>query len=417
MDHYKQLISLTFFFPEKSSVKNMDIRIFGGEGKTLGKVTKSSNTVPKSNSPIPNPNITSAIHKPPNSINRPKPTSTVSRFDDNITKGYKTEQPVNGHVTILPGAVTPSKTGVSKNKPVSQGGVAKFNDKKKIKKIVNIPDFSDSDDDDEFLCSIPISNLSNTSICSTAVDRSKSAQESSQWNNSSISDTSMNCDTSNSITDQLKDNKVFKDKQETETGSDVTNLDDKQFRGTDNEVNDVRAMLRKVWGQKQFGNQTSKMKVKGTFKSVIPNLDTSKASDSSSNKVVTGAHKRLSGDSGFGEKSAKRHKNNNIYTSGSNNSDVDKNSQIEKTSPVKQLTSPIDKFFKKTESGSTTQNDSHQSASVCDKISVIRGDNSGNNNTTTESTSDVSPCPVCNKMVPTTSINDHLDLCLTMQAI
>ncbi|XP_053373264.1 DNA-dependent metalloprotease SPRTN-like [Mercenaria mercenaria] len=396
---------------EKSSVKSMDIRVFGGEGKTLGNATKSSQpakTIPKFSNPIPTPN--SSLNKPSNSVDKPKPSATVSRLDDASPAYIGKKYISNGHVTALPGARTPDKKGVSMNKPVSQGGSAAFK-----KRIIKLPDFSDSDDDDDLLFPVPSGNLSNTTIHSNVGERTENpSKEHSPWVNSNVSNVSTDCDTTSSNAGDFHDSKADASEHVTDKRDDRSELDQNKSVGADNEADDVRAMLRKVWGQKQFGSQPSKMKVKGTFKSGIINPD---VSNNTGNKEINSAHKRLSGDTGFGEQASKRQKSDSIYIP-NNSSDFDKNVHLEKSSSNNKITSPIDKFLKKsvTEPSSSRDQTVPTKSGLQDQTSMIRGGNSEINQIN-DSTGDMAACPVCSKSVSTASINEHLDLCLTMQAI
>lgn len=388
----------------------MDIRIFGGEGKTLGNVKPGSSENNKMDLGNVIQKPSSQVFKPVNSINKPKPAATVSRLESSSPtliseKSLKAKTSQNDHVTHLPGARTPDKKGVKKNKPVSQGGVGKFDNKKRS---FDLPNFSDSDDtDDELLCSVPLVKTLNTSVHSDNHDKPVVQPEIESWwvdesddkiNNASNDEN--RCDVGN----DLEENRNEQVKSGAKSETDENKLDAYESISNNSEVDDVRAMLRKVWGQKQFDSKNTNMKGTGRIKS----------------QNIHSLNKRLSGDTGFDvAQASKRWKSGggiSIYSPNKKScSDNEMNVHSPKTD---KLTSTIDKFFRTV--GGTPQSSGEtrtNSGTDCNQSTVIKGDNSQNGDKSIVSAAEMSACPVCNKSVLTSSINEHLDFCLTMQAI
>lgn len=416
-------------FSAKSTVKSMDIRIFGGEGKTLGNVKPGSSE----NNKIDLGNViqkpSGQVFKPVSSISKPKPAATVSRPERNSPtliseKSVSAKMSQNDDVTHLPGARTPDKKGVKKNKPISQGGVGKFDNKKRS---FDLPNFSDSDDtDDELLCSVPLDKTLNISVHSNNYNKPVVSQEVESWwvdeSDDKISNAS-NDENSCDVGNDLEENRNEQVKAGAKSEVDEKKLDAHESVSNDSEMDDVRAMLRKVWGQKQFDSKNTNMKGTGKLKSRnihSLNSDFLDTSASIKTKEVNSAHKRLSGDTGFDvAQASKRQKSGrgiSIYSPNKKScSDSEKNVHSPKTD---KLTSPIDKFFRTVGGTSQSSGETHtNSGTDCNQSTVIKGDNSQNGDKNIVSAAEMSACPVCNKSVLTSSINEHLDLCLTMQAI
>ena len=376
----------------------MDIRIFGGEGKILGKPKNSgqSNSGTKNGNSMPTATITSGVLSRQNNDSKAGKDDNDTKSDSGLVTNTKKDNDsgrvVNRKDTDgLPGASTPTKA--VKNKPVSQGGNIPFNKVKK--KVLHVLDFSDSDDDDDLLEAV--SRIDTGVSCDSKTQKGSTA---SSGKNSGASD-------------DINTVQKFSSDKGRDNAED--NID----------KNDVRAMLRKVWGQKQIGQNklltkqvlTDKDKTEAQ-KRGLPNTDSNPVSKrikltNTENEVIT---------HGAGSSSSVMSKvvNDNDGTSESHVPSKCPNhgsSQYRAESDIPKVTSPIEKLFNKmkdkhkNQSVESTDANSAVIASDCaTKNTVI---NSNNTHTDTET----SVCPVCCQSVPLSSINDHLDLCLTLKAI
>lgn len=402
----------------------MDIRIFGGEGKSLGKRSDvPTNTVARFNNVTGKPS--SSVVKPPTIQGRNKPSATVTRLEDTLpaynaetnSRTKRISKPlVTGQTTILPGSRTPDNKRGPKNKPVSQGGVAKFNDKRSR---FHLSDFSDSDDD--ILCSIPFDDSSKTcdnvsSECdATTVTHEMDFKEFDSSESSScrkVDDTKVEWEEfagSNDFEDSGGKDRI-----------ELENIENTQPSDRNSDSDDVRAMLRKVWGQKQFGNKNNRMKVRETFRSgnIYPENTIEKGTVI---KDIQSAHKRLSWETGFNIAQANKRQRSDegIYIEDRGNTGLDSDTNLHTERDL--IKSGIEKFFNNAtelssqhscESQQTKQLDSDMQTS-----NAIRANNSNIDETRTNSSEEMSACPICSKPVLTASINEHLDLCLTIQAI
>lgn len=393
----------------------MDIRIFAGEGKTLGgnkvdtvSATKSIADDYMTATPKPSTSQIVAADKSSN--------STTSRFVSKDVPGNGSPSQENA----LPGGKTPQKNPMFKNIPVSQGGNARFNEKRKSAHVFNIPDFSDSDDeDDDLMASIPLDNLSADSIDSRDSDHFSDKEYISKSNTNDYCSTHVSEMEANE-----KENKSSQ-KINSQFAQDGHGVDS----SCSSEADDVRAMLRKVWGQKQFDNKVSGSKIaKG--KTMLP-LNSFNSSESLVGKVkaigsntdrkypgadknsVISSNKRIS-DTSLDTTPVKRSRSDDDKTlifGASENTVKVKNKTL--------VTSPIDKYFSKFPAVSSAaanlpETRTSYGTSQCVDFSV-EGDNSGD--TKTNGKVETSACPICNTPVPVSTINDHLDLCLTLQAI
>ncbi|KAL4238550.1 hypothetical protein ACF0H5_003257 [Mactra antiquata] len=437
----------------KPSIKSMDIRIFAGNGKTLGGnkevVPSATISVVDDNSCIPtsltSQNVTKSKQSSGTRVNKPKLTN------DN-TSNKKSSTSVNKY--FLPGGKTPPKTAEAKNKPVSQGGVAKFGEKQS--KLQSL-DFSDSEDDGNILHeSIPL----NESYCdSTKVlndidninDLDENINYSSEVNDipDVIDIVKVTTKDGESIVSATDKTVINKDISEGEKHSDSGPL---SGSSQSSDIYDVKAMLRKVWGQKQFESSSkfnrfdSKTKPPQNStcyggKSMNEKLSSSVSDVKNASSSVINSNKRLSDTELYSTPPMKRHcidDSGNI--SEKNVLLKDENT----TNKKKMITSPIDKYFNMVDSMKFLDRDtscSTQSTNSCSTQSTNSSSTQSTNSSRTQlnsgsaqltnsrgdeivathSSEDVSvessTCPICNTHVPVSTINDHLDLCLTMQIL
>ena len=380
----------------------MDIRVFGGVGKTTG-LTKSNETV--------------GIGKTTNPIASIEIQQNRTSAD---TSGDKTGFPIPSDrlqkdrtVKIMDRNQGPSSRGDCNNSKKSA-----FHDS----------DFSDSDDEllgsiplDDF-CAIPkfhkdmTRDLSKGNAHTGRLDKTKSgAKVKSGVGGNDVSKDSFNCKT-----DKIND-----------SGSGSLN-------GEVSSNSDVTAMLRKVWGGKVTESKSSKTSVilnDSSDKNDITPTNRKRPSNSSDrDKDLVRKKHRIS------EKDHQMSRNKNDIlcnysdspcdivkerASNTEKTGLDSQSDLQKKkmhdshiSPDKHtsaqpttVASPIEKLFNKIK-------DKHEvtdSASLKDSSSSPKGGNCAENSVTNQT--ELSSCPVCNKSVPTHEINDHLDLCLTLMAI
>ena len=484
----------------------MDIRIFGGKGVTLsGQTTSSGNSSTSSSS--------SSSSVVPTSVKRP-PSATVTSADmdtddRNESSSILTKPTVSQSKTAGKVDVNPKGSWSKEDNDKVDFKVGKVHTKGVAQSKFTDSDFSDSDD--SFLSTV--SNFEDVMISTAdeqssgkAVDKSKSDDK----NVNSVKDVNIKVD-----------NRPNNEKQ-------VEN--DKESESSD----DVRAMLRKVWGEKNMGIGNKKKifskKISGTMQgnkdkrkplngpsgtsiSKGTGFGTSKncqTTDKGKSKVNVIQHdnkkrhivvdsfddnpvrKRLKTDSAtkqdifqrksqsdkdsldeklnnhfrdsFNGPNLKNHHKPSDGTVAKNRGDFESVNKVKKAesaktqtanaspvkspkqimtpakhddsvkSPIKKLfdavkKSPIGKLFdkirdKQTDSGAsneasgsdrkvpmnTTSKDSLRDYDLVPAVRVSVTPVAGE-------MQDISSCPVCNQGVPTASINEHLDLCLALNAI
>lgn len=406
------------FTSEKSKVKSMDIRIFGGEGKTLG-----------GSKPIgqPSPGSSKSFGKSSDTTALPS-TSTVSTAIDTNTSSQQTSSKNTCDFPSLPGGRTPDKKVVPRNKPVSQGGGAKFKDKK-VKKVIDF-DWTDSEDE-EILANISRSqsnDLTNQKrdIPDFSDDSDLEVVSESDLMNSQHSNRKECTGSSNTdVTFRGQSCDIENEHTVEDVHDDIVTASVDKDGTTKHEASDVQAMLRKVWGEKKFNTNTGKRKLgQGHLKSFVISGNTG------------GQVKRPSGEAGLTEiEHSKKPKliNEKSLQSWTETS-VDEVKHEQKNicgkheSPRKQpkqansVTSPIEKLFNKMREKQSTLRDSQTVSASSGSVKTVNqtADNSTSDNTLMNKKQDgenSSRCPVCGKQVPTATINDHLDLCLTLQEI
>lgn len=396
----------------------MDIRIFGGAGKVLGKsgTTGSNPFTDTKATPYQTKEISQVLSD----------TDDVPSQIINIDEQPDNEPVYNG----LPGGKTPDKNRFPKNKPVSQGGSAKFINKKPKKEVIDF-DWSDSEDDEI---------LANLSQSFDKTCDKKSTSEILNLSDDSDKEEGVCLDTDSCSLNKLEDTcsgSVLLDSGATEahvskTGNsskvETSNLPSGSVRKV-GEAEDVRAMLRKVWGQKNF-NTTNTVKKIG-----------SRVKTSGSTKIGNPV-KRLSNETSSERDVMKKRKvadSSDLFPSESTSSEMSidltesdlgacSHGEQGKGKKAKPITSPIEKLFKRMkekQEGNVGKHSTSNAKTLIDSFkstsdSTVQNNNLANPGTVSgdsDNRGDNSPCPVCAKHVPTATINDHLDLCLTMQAI
>ena len=485
----------------------MDIRVFAGTGVTLGgqKQIKQGNSHTSTSSSSSNKPGTSASSSSDFAVDRKREGSPsllasetksqlkskekvlnkTNNIKDTSTDKSSITRNVCNRVPAFPELpnedVSMGKQKVKKKTPTKQDNDKTNANNTNVKKSnFSLSDFSDSDDD--LLGSIPLEKVSEKNADST--NESCSQEGGSRCN----------------------------------TGRPVINSEDNAGD------NDVRAMLRKVWGEKNFGNSAKqkviKKKVTGNdflykknSSSTVPlnlkkgKLETAeskskhifngqnlgakvldiKTEDNERNEVtkqksvviMNDRKRHNSSDDDNNLHKSKRWKKNsptesenslvdNMVGFDNQNSQCDsvvgkanidigedwnyskyktdglsensrvsndggpsklfneikkiQNSSSQETSKMpksdKIIKSPIEKLFDKMKE---KHKQSHNvSEPVCDISALSESDATvyvNNENREPEKEQDISICPVCSKSIPTPSINEHLDLCLTLQAI
>ncbi|XP_052766928.1 DNA-dependent metalloprotease SPRTN-like isoform X2 [Mya arenaria] len=384
---------------EKSKDKNMDIRIFGGTGKSLG----------GSNSSIG------------------KPTSTISKLSDfenldNSSTSFSVHSSGGSQMSVkdsrhsssdsssqfLPGSKTPGKSNAPKNKPVSQGGTASFSGAGVKKKVIDF-DWSDSEDD-EFLLTLSKSmeekyNKSSESRKDLSVFSDDSDIEAICTGNDSISSQGANLASNNG-------------KFSTGSGENMDSAEvhipgsKKDEISVENDHNDVRAMLRKVWGAKQFKSHKTPLSSGSALLKINTAKPVKRLSDHEGDSVMIKKPKLNESHGVFGGERTSTSRSSGVCNS--------KNNNIQNSSQAKAVvTSPISKMFNLVrETKSDSNNGRNQSVERCNQSDLTpSAASSGASNVANTDNVEMSSCPVCCKMVKTTSINEHLDLCLTEQAM
>ena len=363
----------------------MDIRVFGGMGKTLGASSVAGNA-------------TSTVNKPPGPVpdlsNGSQQSPRYSKDTGNLSSPEAT-------VSHLPGGKTPDKKFVPKNKPVSQGGNASFGGGA-VNKTVDF-DWSDSEDDEILL------NLSKE-MEEKGIIKTKPVIDFSDDSDIEFFDDSTiekknaynQCNDTDNITgvnERFGYSSVSGSTSEA-SGSNVARCADHT------QTSDVRSMLRKVWGEK-FNNKT---------KQVVKNVVTTKNGSAGSVKRLSGDQcdmatnkKPKLSDTNFPNEMERPSREEVIFNSVDQRGLSGVSGRIGAENPFQ---SPIHKFFKDcntsllAQSGSKTATLKNQSAN-----------SSGNCLSNNEDNTDLSCCPVCNKGIETAKINDHLDECLTLQSL
>lgn len=374
----------------------MDIRIFGGTGKTLGGSKPGE---------IPNLNSTSM------------PSASTSA--PSLSQKDKTHYSVDTVIDLsddcisLPGGKTPDKSRVPKNKPVSQGGGAKFNIKKP-KKVIEF-EWTDSEDD-EILANMSLSHGDGEEK-KNVKDFSDDSEIEELTEDDFVSDVNSTKDKDVKSEDLQNDSELF---QGVKSGINVIkdSVNDSERTSTANATSiraaddnsDVRAKLRQVWGEKDLNPKAGKKITIGQKHSSI------------SDHRVPGK-RPIEAASVGGEKSKKPKLTRDDVPSKSKYLETDKvtpnlkmGNNTDSSKNSNKVTSPIEKLFNRikdrqisSKSGNTSTTDSPlNSANDSSKLSGA---------VVVNETESSSQCPVCCKQVLTSSINDHLDLCLTMQAI
>ena len=410
-------------FSEKTKVDSMDIRIFGGGGKVLG---KSGSQTPKL--PTSSPTTSQASQR-----------STDSSTYGEVILSSGDNCNLLSDSLVLPGGRTPGKKGVPKNKPVSQGGGAKFNPPK-VKKVVEF-DWTDSEDDEilanlsqsfenksvipnqSITCDIPdfsddsdFENIGDD-FCSDSLSNNKNKPE----------ETSSNPGISESQADSDPFSKAIVSPADTRGAINYENSSTPVEIADDN--NDVRAMLRKVWGQKFESNVPRKKIVTHGKMSGIASASGKPMKRSSDERLILTddlKKRKLDNSSSSISKASEA-----LVDSGNaKRRSTTNKSPVKKSSESIKITSPIEKLFDKMKEKGSVCGNSSTSGSIRDKNSSSSsslGTSFTNTDHTKHSSSNlamedynsgkISPCPICSKHVPTETINDHLDLCLTMQAL
>ncbi|KAH3846280.1 DNA-dependent metalloprotease SPRTN-like [Dreissena polymorpha] len=396
---------------EKPKSKNVDIRIFGGTGKVLG-APKVSIPEPANDGSTRNSATITAKEPSTSSFHKSESPST------NYGKNYFSDSD-DGDVSVLPGGKTPVKKIVPKNKPVSQGGDAKFmGGAKKKKKVVEF-DWSDSEEDEILL---NYSKSMDTNVIHEPTVPSKVFDSSDE---DIIDSNILDCDKS---TQSLKSSDATNTKfHDSKHSLSSTSTQSDSF--TSESTSDIRAMLRKVWGEKRFpdnrGGIGAKNKIFKVGNQSVPMKRLSSDSDQQAPKkprtneaTAQSAGKKAEKPSGVSLTDAVR----NYFAD--NKLNKMNSSKGDHTSDKPHLTSPIEKMFNKIQEKQTQDSKEHglkakplpesgEKVRESQSQLLMGGASSGSGNERLT----MLTCPVCCKIVEMSLINEHLDMCLTMQAI
>ena len=389
----------------------MDIRVFGGMGKTLGGSPVAGNT-------------TSTVNKPPGPV---PDLSKGSQQSPRYSKDTGNLSSPEATVSHLPGGKTPDKKFVPKNKPVSQGGNASFGGGA-VNKTVDF-DWSDSEDD-EILLNLSKEMEEKGIIKTKPVIDFSDDSDIEFFDDSTIEKKNAHnqCNDTHNITgvnERVGSSSVSESTSEA-SGSNVAKCADHT------ETSDVRSMLRKVWGEK-FNNKT---------KQVVKNVVTTKNGSAGSVKRLSGDQcdmatnkKPKLSDTNFPNEIERPSRREVISNSVDQRGLSGVSGRIGAKNPFQ---SPIHKFFKDcntsllAQSGSKTETLKNQSATVFKEFNTSSSAQSGSNTETlknqsantsgnclsnNEDNTGLSCCPVCNKGIETAKINDHLDECLTLHSL
>ena len=292
----------------KTSVKSMDIRVFGGKGVTLsGQTTSSGNTssskVPVSVKKPPSATVTSADMDTDDNIDSPsllsKPTisksATASKVGVNSTIPQSATASKVGVNSTIPQSATASKVGVNSTIPqsatASKVGVNSTIPQSATASKVGVNSTIPQSATASKVGVNPKGSSGLEDIACTDKAGSKGTKQSkftdsdfSDSDDSFLSTVSHFDDVMVSIPDERISGKAVdnskRDNNNVNSGKDVkTKVDN----GTDSEKqiendkvpddsNDVRAMLRKVWGEKNIGISNKKKiiskKISGTIQGI-----------------------------------------------------------------------------------------------------------------------------------------------------
>lgn len=398
---------------ENSGMKNKDIRLFGGKGKILGS-HEGSIQVPGIRNSTKNGNEYDKQHTEPQVID-------LEESNKNMKLKIVNKKSYSDDKIPLPGVRTPEKMCAS-NKPVSQGGNAVFNDKK-IHSF-HWSDFSDSDDD--VLLSIP---LDETLISQSPV------KTSTQKYVDTFSD-----HISNNLCDDYSGGEIKSRNlsQKTETLLPCHDI-------VDSSSQDVQAMLRKVWGQKAGNLGTPNLKsgvLEPSKKRINDHLQKQIKKKHKTDDMATSLTSRQKMVDNGMNKSCDRIPSatnatsvispciKDMHTLGGSLKDT-------ATVPASQkegVNYPIAQLFDKMRTKIVSPANDKSALVLTNNYNLVKNEQSkistkfGSSYTAinVDNTPNMdlvgnglehSFCPVCNKSVLSCTINDHLDLCLTLKSL